>query len=142
MPLYYVTLKSQTDEHRRFVTLEAEGEEEARARVEELEAQYTAFRLDEDATLDYYGLPSDLLAEVEDSCEIHREDTDTETAGSSGRARSPAQTPATAPTYSSMSRRSRTRSHRSGTPTSSPSSPPDSTAFRRRNRSDGTATDP
>jgi hypothetical protein len=78
MPLYYVTLKSQTDEHRRFVTLEAEGEEEARARVEELEAQYTAFRLDEDATLDYYGLPSDLLAEVEDSCEIHREDTDTE----------------------------------------------------------------
>jgi hypothetical protein len=76
MPLYYATLKSQTDDHRRFVTIGGESEEEVRERLREMEAEYVRFRLDEQLTRDRYGYPDDVLAQVEGSCSIYNQDTD------------------------------------------------------------------
>ena len=47
MPKYHVRLESQTDSQARFVTLNAESPEEARARCEEKEADLCAFRIED-----------------------------------------------------------------------------------------------
>lgn len=76
MQNYYVTLKSQTDDQRRFVTVGAESEEQARELVKAMEAEYVEFRLDEPETRDRYGYPSDVLEQVQDACVLITEDTD------------------------------------------------------------------
>lgn len=76
MRVFDATLKSQTDQQRRYVSLGAEDEDEARELLREMEAKYVQFRLDEPRTRDYYGYPDDVLTQVEDSSTIYRKDSD------------------------------------------------------------------
>lgn len=65
---YLITTKSPDNEHRRLWTLTRDSKDEAVAEVEALEAEYAAFRLDEQDTLDRYpALDSDSLARVEET---------------------------------------------------------------------------
>jgi hypothetical protein len=76
MPKYYATLQSQTDEHKRYVTMTADSKKDVRDHLEAREAKYVAFRLDDQKTLDHYPtLPQNALAIVNESCQHVQEDT-------------------------------------------------------------------
>jgi hypothetical protein len=76
MVAYRINLKSQDNEQRRYVTLGAETEEDAREQARAFEHSYVEFRLDDPATREKYGYPADVLAQVEDQTRIYAEDTD------------------------------------------------------------------
>jgi hypothetical protein len=78
MPKFYVVLQSQTDEHKRFVTLTRDSKEKAVHELEELEREYAAFRLDDDETIARYPtLSADALDVVMDTTVWYPEDTHT-----------------------------------------------------------------
>jgi hypothetical protein len=79
MPTYLVTLKSQTDEHRRHVRVTCDDEEAAKDRCRELEAEYVAYSVDDDAGLDAQGRARVMRCGVDESTQ--------KVAGGSGRDR-------------------------------------------------------